>query len=161
MRHPHPPNNTHKQGHTTLNKLITIHTLKQSGTHTQTLHTHRCKHLQGKEEVCDELNEGSEEEDVMARWVFLPSGAPRESRAGPITETYLDPQSHICKLHTQSRTPFLNLEELGEHNHYYRIQVAQIFAIKKCKSQSLCRCSNSYTHTNFKGMPKRRSLTAA
>ena len=72
--------------------------------------------------VCDGLNEGSEEEDVMASWVFLPPGAPRESRAGPITEARMDTHSHTCMLRTQSRTPLLNLARLGEYNHYHQIQ---------------------------------------
>lgn len=138
---------------------------QQPGTRTQTLHTRRCKHLQGEEEVCDELNERSEQEDVMERWVFLPSGAPRESRAGPITETNLDTHSHMFKLHTRSHTPDFNLRELGEYNYYYQIQGEQIFGIKKCKSQSLYRCSNSSicarTHTlihRLQGDAKERAV---
>lgn len=54
-------------------------------------------------------------------------------------------------LHTQSRTPILStLGKVGEHNHHYQIQGAQIFTeVQKCKSQSLCRYSNSSSrHTH-------------
>lgn len=60
-------------------------------------------------------------------------------------------QTHTYMLHTQSRRPILStLGKVGEHNHHYQIQGAQIFGVQKCKSQSLCRYSNSssrHTHT--------------
>lgn len=61
--HKHKPTHTMHEDAPALHKLITRHTHKHIHKH----YTHRCKHSHGEEEVCDELNERSEEEDVMAR----------------------------------------------------------------------------------------------
>ena len=101
--------------------------------------------------------------DVMARLSFfhLRGLRGRAELAQLLQLTRTHTHTHICTLHTQSRTPILG--KLGEYNHHHQMQAEQIFGAQKCKSHSLYvdietppvgahsqthTCTQTHTHTH-------------